>query len=161
GVYTQKFTNTEYGNIIDVVNATRKVQGDRIRFIVSPTDRTDNPKDVLEAKVPAPPKDEGKIARPNPLTLVVELTADGRIKLNNEGHDSLESVAAKLKEVFKFREDSGIWREGTNEVEATVFIKAPRSIKYGEVIKALDALKGSGANPVGLQIDDLPQYKIQ
>jgi biopolymer transport protein ExbD len=40
-------------------------------------------------------------------------------------------------------------------IEKTVFIKAPRSIPYGEVAKVIDWLKGAGAEPVGLQLDDL------
>jgi biopolymer transport protein ExbD len=47
------------------------------------------------------------------------------------------------------------WEEGTNEIEKTVFVKAPKSIKYGEVVKVIDAIKLAGATPVGLQIDDL------
>jgi biopolymer transport protein ExbD len=42
-------------------------------------------------------------------------------------------------------------------IEKTVFVKAPRSLPYGEVVKVIDAIKGAGANPVGLQVDDLPQ----
>ena len=40
-------------------------------------------------------------------------------------------------------------------IEKTVFIKAPRSIPYADVMRVLDSIKGAGANPVGLQIDDL------
>jgi len=40
-------------------------------------------------------------------------------------------------------------------IEKTVFIKAPRSIPYGDVLRVLDGIKGAGAGPVGLQIDDL------
>jgi biopolymer transport protein ExbD len=29
-------------------------------------------------------------------------------------------------------------------------------LKYGDVVKVIDAIKGAGANPVGLQVDDLP-----
>jgi biopolymer transport protein ExbD len=36
-----------------------------------------------------------------------------------------------------------------------VFIKAPRAIAYGQVTKVLDGLKGAGAEPIGLQLDDL------
>jgi biopolymer transport protein ExbD len=36
-----------------------------------------------------------------------------------------------------------------------VFIKAPRSLKYGPVARLIDDLKGAGANPVALQIDSL------
>jgi biopolymer transport protein ExbD len=40
-------------------------------------------------------------------------------------------------------------------IEKTVFIKAPRSIPYGEVIRVFDGLKATGAEPIGLQLDDL------
>jgi biopolymer transport protein ExbD len=40
-------------------------------------------------------------------------------------------------------------------IEKTVFIKAPRSIAYGEVARMIDLLKGAGAEPVGLQLDGL------
>jgi biopolymer transport protein ExbD len=29
-------------------------------------------------------------------------------------------------------------------------------LRYGDVVKVIDAIKGAGANPVGLQVDDLP-----
>jgi biopolymer transport protein ExbD len=40
-------------------------------------------------------------------------------------------------------------------IEKTVFIKAPRALLYADVMRVLDAIKGAGASPVGLQIDDL------
>jgi len=40
-------------------------------------------------------------------------------------------------------------------IEKTVFIKAPRSLPYADVVRVLDGIKGAGATPVGLQIDDL------
>ena len=43
-----------------------------------------------------------------------------------------------------------------DRIEKTVFVKAPRAAKYGDVVKVIDAIKGSGASPVGLQVDDLP-----
>jgi biopolymer transport protein ExbD len=43
-----------------------------------------------------------------------------------------------------------------DRIEKTVFVKAPRAAKYGDVVKVIDAIKGAGANPVGLQVDDLP-----
>ncbi|HVS21602.1 MAG TPA: hypothetical protein VHD88_07125, partial [Pyrinomonadaceae bacterium] len=42
------------------------------------------------------------------------------------------------------------------KIEKTVFVKAPRALHYGDVVKVIDAIKGAGANPVGLQVDDLP-----
>jgi biopolymer transport protein ExbD len=78
--------------------------------------------------------------------------------LNNEPYGDVtdtEKLSAKLREIFKERENNGVFREGTNEVEKTVFIKSPRSVRYGDVIKVIDAAKMVGASPVGLQIDDL------
>ena len=115
----------------------------------------------FEAKVPAEPKpDDQTVAKPNPLTLVVAINkADRKITLNN--NESLgdvtntEDLTNRLTAIFKDREAQGAFREGTNEVEKTLFIKSPRSVKYGEIVKVIDAVKQAGAQPIGLQIDDL------
>jgi biopolymer transport protein ExbD len=115
----------------------------------------------FEAKVPAEPKDDNQnvILRPNPNTLIVFINRDGgKLRLNQDDIGDISDtgpLSAKLTEVFKDREARGVLREGTNEVEKTVFIKAPRSVKYGDVVKAIDAVKLAGAQPIGLQIDDL------
>ena len=115
----------------------------------------------FEAKVPAEPKPEdNQQAKPNPLTLVVTIDNSLKVRLNNEdmGETSdTSNLSGKLTQTFKDRENQGVFREGTNEVEKTLFIKAPRSIKYGEVVKVIDAVKVAGAQPIGLQIDDLTQ----
>jgi len=116
----------------------------------------------FEAKVPAEPKpDDQTIAKPNPLTLVVAInSSDRKITLNNVEAGNVTDagdLTARLSTIFKEREASGAFREGTNEVEKTVFIKSPRSMKYGEVVRVIDAVKQAGAQPIGLQIDDLAQ----
>jgi biopolymer transport protein ExbD len=115
----------------------------------------------FEAKVPAEPKEEEKnvILKPNPNTLIVFVSKDGgKIRLNQDDIGDISDTApltGKLQEVFKYRETNGILRENSNEVEKTVFVKAPKSVKYGDVVKAIDAAKLAGAQPIGLQIDDL------
>ncbi len=117
----------------------------------------------FEAKVPAEPKDEDQnvILKPNPNTLIVFINREGaKIRLNQDDIGDVSDTApltAKLEEVFKTREQTGVLREGTNEVEKTIFIKAPKSVKYGDVVKVIDAVKLAGAQPIGLQIDDLEQ----
>ena len=115
----------------------------------------------FEAKVPAEPKPEQQqvIPKPNPLTLVVAVNkSDMKITLNNEPAGDVSDASAltnQLSQIFKDRENNGVFREGTNEVEKTVFLKSPRSVKYGDVVRVIDAVKLAGAQPIGLQIDDL------
>lgn len=114
----------------------------------------------FEAKVPAEPKDQPVTdVKPNPLTLVIAVSKETRdVTLNNEPYGNVtdtERLNTRLREIFKDRENNGVFREGTNEVEKTVFIKSPKSIRYGDVVRVIDAAKAAGAAPVGLQIDDL------
>lgn len=116
----------------------------------------------FKAQVPAEPKKEDQtVAKPNPLTLVVAVTGgEKKVTLNNEdaGNSSDASLLTnKLTQIFKDRESNGVFREGTNEVEKTVFIKAPKSVPYGDVVKVIDAVKSANAEPIGLQIDDLQE----
>ncbi len=114
----------------------------------------------FEAKVPAEPKDQPQTnVKPNPLTLVVAINKETKaITLNNEPYGDVsdtEPLSNKLREVFKQREAEGAFREGTNEIEKTIFIKSPKSVRYGDVVDVIDAAKQVGASPIGLQIDDL------
>ncbi len=114
----------------------------------------------FEAKVPAEPKDQQNLnITPNPLTLVVSINKETKgILLNADSVGDVSdttALTAKLTEIFKARELAGTFRDNTNEVEKTIFIKSPTSVKYGDVVKVIDAAKLAGASPIGLQIDDL------
>ena len=114
------------------------------------------------------PNEDVSQLKPNPLTLVVSISTDLQIKLNQENMGSVNDpspLAAKLQQTFQQRKEQRAYKVGmetaTNipedqRIEKTVFVKAPRALKYGEVVKVIDAIKGAGANPVGLQVDDLP-----
>jgi biopolymer transport protein ExbD len=116
----------------------------------------------FEAKVPAEPKEQQNLeVKPNPLTLVVAINKETKaITLNNEPAGDVSDASmltGKLEEIFKTRENNGVFREGTNEVEKTIFIKSPTSVRYGDVVKVIDAAKMAKASPIGLQIDDLTE----
>ena len=114
-----------------------------------------------------PNEDLSKL-KPNPLTLVVSIAPDLSIKLNADSMGSVNDtvpLATRLRQVFDLRIQQRAYKIGlegaTNlkeedRIEKTVFVKAPRAAKYGDVVKVIDAIKGSGASPVGLQVDDLP-----
>src|ERR1051325_800505 len=114
-----------------------------------------------------PNEDLSKL-KPNPLTLVVSIAPDLSIKLNADSLGSVNDtapLAQRLAQVFKERISTRAYKIGfetrsdlkeEDRIEKTVFVKAPRAAKYGDVVKVIDAIKGAGANPVGLQVDDLP-----
>ena len=102
------------------------------------------------AKLPAPQIDRD--LPPHPLTLVVTIEPDRTLKLN-ELTDmgtvyDVTPLTLKLKETFEARLRNFNYQK-------TVFIKAPRSLPYGDVTRVLDGLKATGADPIGLQLDDL------
>lgn len=121
----------------------------------------------FKALIPQPPTEQEHVV-PNPLTLVVTIDHESRLSLNQQREmgsvDDMGKLSAELSRTFQRRKEMGVYRhafaggadssEGDG-IEKTVFIKAPRSLAYGEVAKVIDGIKGAGANPVGLQIDDL------
>src|SRR2546423_11291406 len=114
---------------------------------------------MFEVRLPVEPRpnDRSNI-KPDPLTLVVSLDKNGRLRLNNEPRGDIgntELITSSLRNVFKERENNGVFREDTNEIEKTVMIKAPRSSRYGDVVRLVDAVKGAGGHPIGFQLDDL------
>lgn len=116
----------------------------------------------FEAKVPAEPKNQQNLdVKPNPLTLVVAINRENKgITLNTESVGDVSdasALTAKLSEIFKNRENNGVFRENSNEIEKTIFIKSPKSVRYGDVVKVIDAAKLAGASPIGLQVDDLTE----
>ena len=124
----------------------------------------------FKTTVPEPVEDRAIIISPR--TLLVSVESDLSVKLIR-GLDTIAEgavgdageVAARLAEEWRARKAVGRWKAGLEgradlppdeRIERTVFIKAPRSVRYGEVAKVIDAIKGAGANPVGLQTDALP-----
>lgn len=125
-----------------------------IFMVISPSKPT-----AFKAKIPAEPPNINFTANPN--KLIVTINSDYSLKLNRDNGfgsvDDSEKVVEKLREVFDYRAANGILRPNSNEVEKTVFIKAPKNLNYGSVAKVVDAVKISGAEPIGLQIDDLSE----
>ena len=104
----------------------------------------------------------------NILTLVVTIKSDRTLALNRDSdmgsvYDTTK-LCATLAELFRQRAVNHAYKYELRDridlpedarIEKTVFIKAPRSLPYVEVVRVLDSLKGAGASPIGLQIDDL------
>jgi biopolymer transport protein ExbD len=122
----------------------------------------------FKAMVPEQPETNPP-PEPNPLTLVVTIDKDLRLKLNGLKEDfgsvdDTSKLSAELARLFDKRREAHIYRDDVvsqadlrddDRVVKTVFIKAPRAIPYGSVVRVIDGLRGAGAEPIGLQIDDL------
>src|SRR6266446_6213444 len=83
--------------------------------------------------------------KPNPLTLVVSISTDLQIKLNQDLMGSVNdpsALAAKLQQVFQQRKEQRAYKVGMESrsdvpedqrIEKTVFVKARRALHYGDV----------------------------
>ncbi|MDQ3755371.1 MAG: biopolymer transporter ExbD [Acidobacteriota bacterium] len=121
----------------------------------------------FKALVPDEPPDDPRVM-PHVDTLVVTINRERTLMLNQTENlgsvDDTSKLAAELSRVLRVREENNVVRDFLIEtpglsqaerIEKTVFIRAPRSLNYGAVAQVIDAVKGAGANPVGLQIDNL------
>ena len=119
------------------------------------------------AKLPAEPQHNLKL-EPDKRTLVVTIDPDNTLRLNALTEmgtvDDLSKLSTKLVALFDERTRNKVYRDDMRErfdlpdrlrVEKTVFIKAPRNMPYGRIMQVMDGLKGAGAEPIGLQLDDL------
>ena len=118
------------------------------------------------AQVPGPPDD--RPLPPSSDTLVVIIAPDHTLKLNATSDlgtvEDPGKLSAALAQLFREREQNHAYRwelrdrldlPETARIQKTVYIRAPRSMAYGEVVKVIDGVKGAGARPIGLQLDKL------
>lgn len=162
-LYIKATSDISYGNIVDVLKSFPPKPDIYFNLIVRVKRKEFLPdgKEKLNAltvwnsckNFSVSPSLEKPI-KPNPLTLVLTMKKDGTFNLNNE-EVTLDSLAKKLEEIFKQREINFVVRPGTNEVEKTVFVKAPRSAKYDNVVRLIESVYLSGGFPICLQTEDL------
>jgi biopolymer transport protein ExbD len=102
----------------------------------------------FEAKIPEKPPENQPDVQPDVLALVVIVPREGDVyKLNTEELKGLEELYNRL---FFNIDKRPLDRR-------SVFIKAPTGIPFGEVVKVIDVVKKTGAQPIGLQIEGLDQ----
>lgn len=95
--------------------------------------------------------------------LFVSINEDGKIKLNSEDEGDVsetEVLRERLTAIFQGREKDGVYETGTRNVVKAVGVQTAPSIKYGDFIKVVDAVKQSGAEPTVLLFDDDARPKL-
>jgi biopolymer transport protein TolR len=104
-----------------------------IFMVITPT----TPKG-LDALVPqpAPPN-----AKENPellaKTIVVQITAGGKVLINQDP-TTWDDLGRRLEDIFKTR------------AEKVAFVKGDDAVEFAEVARAIDIMRGSGIDKVGL-----------
>ena len=83
----------------------------------------------LETKAPASPADNQQI--------MLEFTADRQIAVNKQPV-AMDSLQDYLRDVFETRKDK------------TMFIAGAGTLRYGDIIRVIDAAKGAGVEKVGI-----------
>jgi biopolymer transport protein ExbD len=161
-VYLKADVNASYENVLQVFDIIRKTEINKVGLVVIGEKNESNPYQIrserFEVKLPELTINANVVVKPNPLMLVAMLKKDGALTLNNDSMGMIsdpKKLENKLADVFKYRENTGILREGTNEIEKTVDLKVSKSCKYGDFIKLVEAVKLAGTEPIGIQIDDI------
>ncbi|HRH40780.1 MAG TPA: hypothetical protein PKY82_03985 [Pyrinomonadaceae bacterium] len=146
--------NLKYEKVVSLINKIRSQTKQNIKVEFA---------EYFYGLVPKAPKPTD-IPRPNPLLLVVKLDNDKNIYLNGEKTGTINDLTGlknNLGRIFKDREDMGVFREKSNEVEKTVFIEAPLPVGFSDVKKIAEALNEVFASPIYLGIDKLTPDEIE
>jgi biopolymer transport protein ExbD len=102
----------------------------------------------FESQIPEKPPENQPEQPPDPLALLVTIPISGETyKLNTEEHQGLRALEDRLLNRL----------DGRPGDRKAVFIKAPRQLNYGEVVKVIDVVKKVGGGPIGLQIEGLDE----
>jgi len=99
----------------------------------------------FDARIPDKKPDDINID--HDFALVVTIDHGGGYALNMQPAKTLDELQSQLTRALDRR---------PVDLKA-VFLKAPRTLNYGEVAKVIDIMKLAGCAPIGLQIENLDQ----
>lgn len=170
-VYLAAGDSVDYGDIVEIIDIARKESVVRIGLLVSHQSGSGDGPSLFKVQIPPEPDPDEELInfKPNPLTLVVSINRDLKLELNREPMGTAPDTAnltQMLTRVFQNRKEQRAYKPGMEtrtdlpedeRVEKTIIVKASRSTPYGHVVRIIDAIKGAGANPIILQIDDLAE----
>jgi biopolymer transport protein TolR len=91
----------------------------------------------LDTLVPQPPPPNQKQQPDDNRTIVVQVMQNGKIMINQDA-TTWDLLGSRLSDVFKQRADK------------VAFVKGDDNVEFGEVARAIDIMRGSGIDHVGL-----------
>jgi biopolymer transport protein ExbD len=97
--------------------------------------------------------------------LYISLDENGEIAVNSKAVGNISDTKPLqyfLNDIFREREEAGVYEPGSWRVVKAVGIKVPKNTRYGDLIKVARTVKASGAEPIVLLLDGhLPQITFQ
>jgi biopolymer transport protein TolR len=91
----------------------------------------------LKTLVPQPPPPNQKQEQPDNKTIVVSVLAGGKLMINQD-NTNWNDLGNRLFDIFKERADK------------IAFVKGDDNVEFSDVAKAIDIMRGSGIDHVGL-----------
>lgn len=91
----------------------------------------------LDALVPQPSPNQPQSQELQAKTVVVQVERNGRLKINQED-TTWEGLGPRLEQIFKER------------AEKVAFVKGDDSVLFADVARAIDVMRSSGVDKVGL-----------
>ena len=91
----------------------------------------------LDTQIPQPAKIDSPKLPPPLKTIVVQVLDSGKLKINEEDA-TWDSLGARLNNVFKERS------------EKVAFVQGEDGVRFSEVARAIDVMRDSGVEKVGL-----------
>jgi len=91
----------------------------------------------LDTLVPQPNPNQKQDVELENKTVVVQVLTNGKVKINNED-STWDNLGPRIEQIFKDR------------AEKIAFVKGDGDVLFGEVARAIDIMRGSGIDKVGL-----------
>src|SRR5713226_5606096 len=91
----------------------------------------------LDTLVPQPNPNQKQDVELENKTVVVQVLTNGKVKINNED-STWDNLGPRIEQIFKDR------------AEKIAFVKGDSDVLFGEVARAIDIMRGSGIDKVGL-----------
>ena len=91
----------------------------------------------LDVNVPPPDDTPREEVRSSPTQILLEYSADRRITINTQPVE-LAAVESRLRDIYATRRDRTLWVRGDG------------SLRYGEIVKVIDAAHGAGVTRIGV-----------
>ena len=98
---------------------------------------------AIDVQLPDP-NPQTAVANPNSDQIVLEVLPDGQYTINKTIKLDRNSLGPRLKEIYDPRP------------EKIIFVKGDPTVKYEEVIHAMDIARGSGVKVIGVPPKDPP-----